>query len=56
LQYLVWEADPDGFKRRFEQFLALADKHDLTASNGERMITKSAVGRLIRIGVRGTGL
>jgi hypothetical protein len=55
-QYLVWEADPNGFKQRFEQFLAFADKHGLTASNGERMITKSAVGRLIRIGVRGTGL
>jgi len=31
LQYIVWKADPEGFKKRFEQFLALADRHGITA-------------------------
>jgi hypothetical protein len=29
LQYIVWKQDPAGFKKRFEQFLALAAKHGL---------------------------
>ena len=27
IQYIVWKQDPEGFQRRFEQFLALAHKH-----------------------------
>jgi len=30
LQFIAWKADPQGFRNRFEQFLALADKHGLT--------------------------
>jgi len=30
IQYIVWKADPDGFAKRFEQFLKIADKHDIT--------------------------
>lgn len=30
VQYVVWKADPEGFKQRFERFLQLADKHHLT--------------------------
>jgi hypothetical protein len=30
LQYIVWKHDPAGFKKRFEQFLALADKHGIS--------------------------
>jgi hypothetical protein len=29
LNYVVWEADADGLKKRFDQFLAIADKHDI---------------------------
>lgn len=29
LQYVVWDEDPEGFLKRFEQFLKLAEKHDL---------------------------
>jgi hypothetical protein len=29
LNYVVWEADPDGLKERFEQFLKIADQHGL---------------------------
>lgn len=29
LQYLVWEADPEGLKRRMEEFLGIADKHGI---------------------------
>ncbi|HKL20765.1 MAG TPA: hypothetical protein VJ904_03100, partial [Tichowtungia sp.] len=29
LQYVVWDEDPEGFLERFEQFLAIAEKHDL---------------------------
>lgn len=29
LNYVVWEADADGLRQRFEQFLALADRHAL---------------------------
>lgn len=29
LQYVVWQADPDGFKDRMVTFLDIADKHDL---------------------------
>lgn len=30
LQYVVWEDDPEGLKRRMEEFLSIADKHGLT--------------------------
>ena len=30
LQYLVWQADPDGFNKRFEQFLSIAQGHGIT--------------------------
>jgi hypothetical protein len=30
LQYIVWRADPDGFKRRFERLLSIAGKHGMT--------------------------
>jgi hypothetical protein len=30
IQYIVWKHDPSGFKKRFEQFLTLANKHGLT--------------------------
>ena len=30
VQYLVWKHDPDGLKKRMEQFLALADQHGLS--------------------------
>jgi len=29
IQYLVWKHDPDAFKKRFSDFLALADKHGI---------------------------
>ena len=29
LQYLVWQADAEGFKNRLRQFLSIADKHGL---------------------------
>lgn len=29
LNYVAWEEDPEGFKQRFERFLAIADKHAL---------------------------
>ena len=29
LQFLVWQADPNGFKERLERFLALAHRHDM---------------------------
>jgi hypothetical protein len=32
LQYLVWEHDPDGLKKRIDEFLALANKHGLTVT------------------------
>lgn len=31
LNYVVWKADPDGLKKRFEQFLKIADKHGIRA-------------------------
>ena len=30
VQYIVWKQDPAGFKKRFSQFLAIADKHQLS--------------------------
>ncbi len=30
IQYLVWKRDPDGFKKRFDQFLGIARKHGIT--------------------------
>jgi len=30
LQYVVWEADPEGFQQRFEKFLTIAAKHGLS--------------------------
>jgi hypothetical protein len=30
LQYVVWEDDPEGLKRRMEEFLSIADRHGLT--------------------------
>ncbi len=30
VQYLVWKDDPDGLKNRFDRFLAVARKHDIT--------------------------
>lgn len=30
LNYVVWQADPDGFKKRFEQFLKMADQHGIS--------------------------
>lgn len=30
LQYIVWQADAEGFKKRFGQFLELADRHGLS--------------------------
>lgn len=30
VQYLVWEHDPEAFKRRFDRFLAIAGKHGLS--------------------------
>jgi hypothetical protein len=32
LQYVVWEHDPDGLKKRIDEFLALAHKHSLTVT------------------------
>ncbi len=32
LQYLVWEHDPDAFKKRIDEFLAIANKHGLTVT------------------------
>jgi hypothetical protein len=32
LNYVVWEADPDGLKKRFEQFLKIADKHGISVT------------------------
>ena len=29
LQFLVWQADPNGFKERLERFLALVHRHDM---------------------------
>jgi len=29
IQYLVWRSDPDGFRERFDQFLALAARHNI---------------------------
>ena len=29
LSYVVWEKDPEGFKQRFEQFLAVCHKHNI---------------------------
>jgi hypothetical protein len=31
LNYVVWEADQEGMKQRFERFLAIADKHGIRA-------------------------
>ncbi len=31
LNYVVWKDDPDGFKKRFDQFLAIADKSGISA-------------------------
>jgi hypothetical protein len=30
LHHLAWEIDPDGFKKRMDQYLAIADKHDIS--------------------------
>lgn len=30
LNYVAWKADPAGFKKRFKQFLKIADKHDIS--------------------------
>ena len=30
LNYVVWKADPDGQKKRFEEFLKIADKHGIS--------------------------
>ncbi len=30
LHYLVWEADPDGFKKRLDRFLSIAYKHGIS--------------------------
>ena len=30
LQYIVWKDDPDGLKRRMDQFLGIAQKHGIT--------------------------
>jgi hypothetical protein len=30
LQYLVWNDDPEGLKKRINKFLAIADKHNIT--------------------------
>jgi hypothetical protein len=32
VQYLVWKHDPDGLKKRLDQFLTLADRHGLTTT------------------------
>jgi hypothetical protein len=32
VQYLVWQQDPAGLKRRLDKFLSLADKHGLTTT------------------------
>lgn len=32
LQYVVWQHDPDGFKHRLDEFLAVADKHGMSAA------------------------
>lgn len=31
LHYLVWEADPSGFKKRLDRFLSIAHKHKISA-------------------------
>ena len=31
LQYLVWKADPEGMKKRIDEFLAIADKNGISA-------------------------
>lgn len=31
LNYVVWQADPEGLKKRFEQFLKIADRHGIRA-------------------------
>lgn len=30
IQYIVWKQDPEGFKKRFEKLLELADKHGIS--------------------------
>ena len=30
IQYIVWKQDPAGFKKRFDQFLAIAAKHGIS--------------------------
>ena len=30
IQYIVWKDNPDAFKKRFEQFLSIANKHGIT--------------------------
>ncbi len=30
LHHLAWELDPEGFKNRMEQYLTIADRHDIT--------------------------
>jgi hypothetical protein len=32
LQYIVWEQEPDAFKKRIDDFLAIAKKHSLTVT------------------------
>jgi hypothetical protein len=29
IQFLVWKQDPDGLKKRLEDFLSIADKHQV---------------------------
>jgi len=29
LQYIVWKSDPEGFRKRFDRFLEIADKHGI---------------------------
>ena len=29
IQYIVWKQDPKGFKNRFDQFLSIAEKHEI---------------------------
>ena len=29
IQFLVWKQDPDGLKKRLEEFLSIADKHQV---------------------------
>lgn len=30
IQYIVWQADPDGFRNRFNQFLEVAESHNIS--------------------------